>query len=81
MSRYTGDVDAIVVWRSYHCDTLYSVSLCDDEGGEIVCVGGDDDEDEAWRQACAEADVRGVPARQEYESGEVWRAYTPGEEG
>jgi hypothetical protein len=52
---------SIDVWRSYHCDTPYSVSLCDDDG-EIECLGGGD-EDDAWALACEEADKRGLPAR------------------
>jgi hypothetical protein len=71
-------IETVDCWRSYHCDTRYSVSLCDDEGGEIRCVGGADDIDEAWALAVDEAREHGVPARlMPHESGEVTRTWEP----
>jgi hypothetical protein len=72
--RTATSVDA---WRSRDCDTDYSVSVCD-EDGEIQCVGGSDDMDEAFVLACSEAEARGIPARLiPTESGEVTREWTP----
>jgi len=72
---------SIDVWRSYHCDTDYSISLCDDEG-EIRCLGGDDCEDAAWDQACELADEYGVPARLLIgETQEAKAEYHPAREG
>jgi hypothetical protein len=68
---------SVVVWRSYHCRTDYSVSICGEDGSEITCVGGSDDVDEAYTLACETADGLGIPAREVYESGEVKRSYTP----
>jgi hypothetical protein len=72
-------IETVDVWRSYGCDTDYSVSLCDG-GGEIRCIGGDDDIDAAWALACETADDLGVPARIIAEGTEqVTRTYTPTE--
>ena len=73
MNRIAASVE---VWRSYHADTDYSVSLCD-SGGEIRCVGGADDLEEAWQLATETADDEGIPAQIVRESGEVTRTYRP----
>lgn len=68
---------SVDVWLSPGCDTEYSISLCDDDG-EIECLGGDDDADEAFEQAYSLADEYGLPAQLiPYESGEVTRSYEP----
>lgn len=67
---------SVDVWRSYDCATDYSVSVCDDDG-EIRCVGGSNDVDEAYALACETADELGVPAQEVYPSGEVKRRYVP----
>jgi heptaprenylglyceryl phosphate synthase len=69
--------ETVDAWRSYHCATDYSVSICDSDG-EIICVGGADDADEAFVLACSHADELGVPAQLiPSESGEVTRKYVP----
>jgi len=73
MSRIADTVD---VWRSYGCETDYSVSLCDADG-EIRCVGGADDLGEAWDLATETADDEGIPAQIVSESGGVTRTYAP----
>ncbi len=73
-SRTIATVDA---WYSPGCDTAYSVSLCDEDGDEISCIGGADDEDEAWDMAVEAAAEAGVTARlMPTESGEVTRETT-----
>lgn len=67
----------IDVWRSYHCDTDYSVSLCEADGSEIRCLGGDDDREQAWLDACEHADEHGVPARDLGADGQATRTYQP----
>jgi len=68
---------SIEVWWSPGCDSAYSISLCDEAREEIRCLGGDDDEDSAWRQACEHADAMGLPARLVGETSEVEREYGP----
>lgn len=68
---------SVDVWRSPNCRTEYSISVCNDDGDEIVCIGGDDDFDAAWQEACAYADWHGLTARCVSECGETlqeWRA-------
>jgi hypothetical protein len=64
------------VWRSYHCETKWSISECDAEG-EIRCIGGDDDMEDAWATACEHAEEIGVPCLLMHESGEEIRRYAP----
>jgi hypothetical protein len=73
--RRAASVDA---WLSPHCRTEFSVSICDDDGEEIECIGGADDADKAFELAREYAESRGVPARlMPDESGRVARAWDP----
>jgi hypothetical protein len=72
------DKETIDVWYSPGCDTSYSISLCDEYGDEICCIGGDDDIEEAWTMACDAAETYGVPARlMPDETGRVTRTWMP----
>lgn len=71
------DARYVDVWRQYHCDTRYSISIADEEGDEITCVGGDDSLEQAWSEACEIADDRRLTVRLIHESGETMREYSP----
>ncbi len=68
---------SIDVWRQYNVDQPWTVSLCDDEGGEIRCLEGADSAEDGYRRACEIADAEQVPARLIGEDGQVLREYTP----
>lgn len=73
----TRTAETVDAWYSPGCDTRYSVSLCD-EDGEITCIGGSDDIEEAWEMAVEYSDERGIEARlMPTESGEVTRRHEP----
>jgi hypothetical protein len=68
---------SVDLWRDYPGEYTWAISLCDDEG-EIQCLGGGDDEDDAWSRACEYADEHGVPARQRIGDGSTHeRDYEP----
>ncbi|HTP97947.1 MAG TPA: hypothetical protein VMN56_01395 [Casimicrobiaceae bacterium] len=74
------EIVAIHVWRSYHCATDYSISLVDSEGGEVECLGGDNDVDDACTYACEVADARRLPVMlMPDESGRITWEYRPDE--
>lgn len=76
--RAARSIASVDCWRSYHCRTRYSVSLCDENGEEIRCDSGDDDMETAWERACELADEHVVEARlMPRESGEVTRTHEP----
>lgn len=53
---------SVDVWPAPHCNTRYSISLGDDDG-EIRCLGGSNNLEDAWEDACEAAREHGVPAR------------------
>lgn len=67
------------VWYSPECETRFSVSLCDSDGAEIRCLGGDDDMDAAWARAIDAAREYGIPARlsRPNRTGEIVREWQP----
>jgi hypothetical protein len=69
----------IDVWASPDCDTAYSISLCEADGSEIKCLGGDDDADNAFSSAVelSEDHYGGLPVRLLRRSGEVTREWSP----
>ncbi len=44
-------------------EVVWSVSLCEDDGSEICCLGSYKDEGAAWERAKDEARERGLPAK------------------
>lgn len=78
MGRHHDDpIESVDAWLSPGCDTAYSVSLCNIHG-EVECIGGADDLEEAWEMATDAAEDYAVPARlQPYGDGRVTRQWTP----
>lgn len=75
------EICSVAVWRSHHCRTRYSVSLCGPDGSEVECVGGDSDIEDAWEQGVDEARECGVPCTLEpIEGGQVTRRWEPADE-
>ena len=72
MDRTPARID---VWRDYHGGADWSVSLCNSDGDEITCFGGEDLLSEAWDWATELADEYHVPAFAIYDSGEVRDGY------
>jgi hypothetical protein len=71
---------SVDVWRSYHCATSYSISVCNSDGEELTCVGGDDDFDAAWEDACEYAAEHRLTARYVSEAGEILREWEEDED-
>jgi hypothetical protein len=85
MARKSATITAVHSWRDDAAardrgvDDYYSVSLVDEDGGEIRCIGGDESLAAAWEIATEAADKHGVEAV-EFASpseGEVTDRYTP----
>lgn len=80
MSRYTASPAAVHVWWQDDSDDgpEWVVSIVDDDGEEISCVGGYGDAlGDAWERACSEADDRGVPALELRRDGTTADRYEP----
>jgi hypothetical protein len=82
MMRRARKPESIDAWRSYHCETKWSISLCDEDGSEIKCLGGADDADEAFAAAVdlMETHYLDLPVRLLSDSGEIVREYESEEE-
>ncbi|MGP1681917.1 MAG: hypothetical protein ACTS8S_06285, partial [Giesbergeria sp.] len=89
MSRYSATISAVHSWRDpdaarlYSTEDYYSVSLVDDEGNEITCIGGNESLAAAWEIATEAADehcVEAVEFADTCDTEKVTDRYTPEED-
>lgn len=85
-TRYSTPTAAVHVWYDMAAasdrgiDEYYSISEVDDDGDEIICVGGSRNRLTAWELGCEHADDLNVECvEMADESGRVTDRYTPAE--